>query len=128
MPRPVHFEIHASDTSASSAFYESVFGWTFERWGDVPYWVVTTGEAPDAGINGGLLPRQGPPPGDDQPVNAFVITVDVPDCEAYVDNAVKAGGSVALPVTAMPGVGLVAYVKDPDGNIFGLIQPEPMES
>ena len=128
MPRPVHFEIHASDPAASSAFYESVFGWTFERWGDVPYWIVTTGEAPAAGINGGLLPRQGPPPGEEQPVNAFVITVDVPDCEAYVDSAVRAGGSVALPATAMPGVGLVAYVKDPDGNIFGLIQPEPMES
>jgi predicted enzyme related to lactoylglutathione lyase len=125
VPRPVHFEIHASDPDAAQAFYAEVFGWTIERWGEVPYWVITTGDASEAGINGGLLPREGAPPAGGEPINAFVITIEVPDCAGYVDRAVRAGGTVALPMTAMPGVGWVAYVKDPDGNIFGLIQPEP---
>ncbi len=44
MPRPVHFEIHATDPAAARAFYEGVFGWRFQQWGDNPYWVVITGD------------------------------------------------------------------------------------
>ena len=133
MPRPVHFEIHASDPAAVRAFYESVFGWQFQQWGDNPYWIVITGDGDpmsgkphtQPGIDGGLLPRRGDPPSDGQPVGSFVVTVEVPDCDAYVERAVSAGGSVALPAEDMAGVGRVAYVKDPDGNLFGLFQAAP---
>src|SRR4051794_30156088 len=132
MLRPVHFEIHASDPAAARSFYESGFGWRLEQWGDNPYWMVTTGDgAPMAGkphsapgIDGGMLPRKGEPPSDGQPVNSFVVTMDVPDCDAYVERVVSAGGTVALPAQDMGGVGRVAYVKDPDGNLFGLFETE----
>lgn len=125
MPRPVHFEIHASDPAALRTFYESVFGWTFTQWGEVPYWLITTGKPGEPGIDGGMLPRQGAAPEEGQAVNAYVITVDVPDCQAYVDRAVAAGGTLAMPRTATPGIGWLAYVKDPDGNIVGLMQNDP---
>jgi predicted enzyme related to lactoylglutathione lyase len=129
MFRPVHFEIHATDPTAAMAFYESVLGWRFEKWGDVDYWLVSTSGGdpmsttpdPEPGINGGLLPRVGPPPSADQAVNASVLVVGVPDCDATVATAVAAGGSIALPPETMPGVGRVGYVKDPDGNLLGLI-------
>jgi uncharacterized protein len=132
MLRPVHFEIHASDPAAVRAFYEAMFGWRFQQWGDNPYWIVITGDGdPMAGtphstpgVDGGLLPRQGEAPGEAQPVNGFVMTIEVPDCDAYVDRAVTAGGSIALPADDMPGVGRLAYVKDPDGNLFGMLQGE----
>src|ERR1044072_5846453 len=44
MPRPVHFEIHATDPQAAVTFYEQVFGWKIEQWGDQPYWLITTGD------------------------------------------------------------------------------------
>ena len=62
------------------------------------------------------------------PVNAHVMTVEVPDCDGYVDKAVSAGGSVALPAEDMAGVGRLAYIKDPDGNLLGLLQPEAATS
>jgi predicted enzyme related to lactoylglutathione lyase len=31
---------------------------------------------------------------------------------------------VALPKDKMPGVGLLAYYKDTESNIFGILQPE----
>jgi predicted enzyme related to lactoylglutathione lyase len=133
VPRPVHFEIHAVDPEAMATFYTAVFGWRIKRWGDAPYWLVTTGDGDptggsphsEPGIDGGLLPRPGgSAPIDGQPVNAFVVTIDVPGCQAYVDRALAAGGSIALPVTPMPGIGLLAYVKDPDGNILGLLESE----
>jgi predicted enzyme related to lactoylglutathione lyase len=133
MLRPVHFEIHASDPATVQAFYESVFGWRFQQWGDIPYWLVTTGDGDPMqgvphtapGVDGGLLPRQGPAPESGQPVNAFVMTVEVPDCDGYVEKALAAGGRVALPADDMPGVGRLAYVADPDGNLVGMLQAEP---
>jgi uncharacterized protein len=133
MPRPVHLEIHASDPDVVRTFYETLFGWRFQQWEDNPYWLITTGDGDpmagkphsEPGIDGGLVPRRGGPPEEGQPVNAFVITVDVPDCQDYVDRAVAAGGTVALPRAATPGLGWLAYVKDPDGNIFGLFQADP---
>jgi uncharacterized protein len=132
MLRPVHFEIHASDPAAVRSFYEALFGWRFQQWGDNPYWIVITGDGDPmagtphttAGVDGGLLPRRGEAPGEAQPVNAFVMTIEVPDCDAYVNRAVTAGGSIAMPADDMPGVGRLAYVKDPDGNLFGMLQPE----
>ena len=131
MPRPVHFEIHATDPNALREFYEKVFDWRFQQWGDVPYWLISTASSDGSqapGIDGGLVPRRGAPPEDGQPVNAFVLTVDVPDCAAYVERAVEAGASVALPRHATPGVGWLAYVKDPDGNLIGLMQNDPTAS
>jgi uncharacterized protein len=133
--RPVHFEIHASDPAAIRAFYQSVLGWRFQQWGDNPYWVVITGDGDpmagvphsQPGVDGGLLPREGGLPEDGQPVNAFVVTVEVPDCDGFVDKVVAAGGSVALPANDVPGVGRLAYVKDPDGNLFGMLEAAPME-
>jgi predicted enzyme related to lactoylglutathione lyase len=133
--RPVHFEIHASDPTAIRAFYQSVLGWRFQQWGDNPYWVVITGDGDpmagvphsQPGVDGGLLPRDGASPEEGQPVNAFVITVEVPDCDGYVDKVVAAGGSVAVAANDVPGVGRLAYVRDPDGNLFGMLEAAPME-
>jgi hypothetical protein len=109
-----------------------VFGWRFQQWGDNPYWIVITGDGDPMsgkphsapGVDGGMLPRRGGPPEEGQPVNSFVMTLQVPDCDEYVEKVLAAGGSVALPAEDMPGVGRLAYVKDPDGNILGLIKDE----
>lgn len=125
MPRPVHFEIQASDPAALASFYEGVFGWTFSQWGDMPYWLITTGPDSEPGINGGLLPRNSPVPVPGQGVNAYVVTVAVPDCAEYLAKAVAAGATVALPRTATPGIGWLAYVLDPDGNLVGMMENDP---
>ncbi len=132
MPRPVHFEIHSADPGATVEFYSALFGWTFSRWGGLPYWLVGTGDGnpmtgvpdTDPGINGGLVVRQGPPPEMGQPVNAWVVTVEVPDARGYLDRALELGATVAVPLDAVPGVGWLAYITDPAGNLFGLMQPD----
>lgn len=121
MPRPVHFEIHANDPDRAIAFYTALFDWTFTKWdGPWPYWLVDTGSG--MGINGGLLPRQGPQPVEGQAVNAFVITVDVESCDKAIGDALAHGGSLALEKMEIPGMGWLAYVKDPEGNILGVMQ------
>ena len=130
MNRVVHFEIHAKDPDAAQRFYSSVFGWNITDLGTQMgnYRLVSTGEDQAGtrwpGINGGITPRQGPPPSGGEPVNAFVCTITVDNVDSYLDKVKAAGGSVALEKMQVPGVGWLVYVKDPEGNIFGMLQPD----
>lgn len=123
MSRPMHFEIHASDPEKIVKFYADVFGWNITHLPQFDYWMIETGSS-EPGINGGLMKRRGPAPGPEAPVNAFVCSIGVDSVDTYLDRAIQAGATVALPKMAIPGVGYQAYVKDPDGNILGLHQPD----
>ncbi len=122
MPRPVHFEIHAGNPQRAIAFYTSLFGWQFSQWGTEPYWLIRTGEPGTPGIDGGLMPRRGDAPAEMAAVNAFVCTVDVADLDAAVQKVTASGGTIALPRMPVPTVGWLAYGKDPEGNLFGMMQ------
>jgi predicted enzyme related to lactoylglutathione lyase len=124
MGRPVHFEIHASDPQRSRDFYEQVFGWAFQQWGEQQYWMVFTGEEGQPGINGGMVPREGDVPTTGAAVNAFVVTVDVDDLDQTLEAALKLGGEVRVPRMPVEGVGWLAYLADPDGNLFGVMQSD----
>lgn len=126
MPRIVHFEIHADNPERAIAFYQSVFGWQFQKWGGpMEYWLITTGDAKEPGINGGLMKRMGPPPTPGQAVNAYPCTIQVPALDEYFAKATAAGAKVAVPKMPIPGVGWLAYVIDTEGNIVGLHQQDP---
>lgn len=124
MPRVIHFEIHASDPDAVANFYHELLGWKISKFDGMDYRVIETGENSKPGINGGIAKRMGPPAESGQPVNAFVCVVDVESLEASLEKALRLGATVAVPKMPVPGVGLLAYIKDPDGNILGLLQPE----
>jgi predicted enzyme related to lactoylglutathione lyase len=124
MSRAVHFEIHASNPQAAIDFYSGLFGWSFNKWEGGEYWMIHTGPDEQPGINGGLMPRRGPVPEAMAAMNAFVITVDVDDVDQVVAGALAAGGATALPKMPVPGIGWLAYLKDPDGNIFGVMQAD----
>jgi predicted enzyme related to lactoylglutathione lyase len=130
MPRVVHFEIHAENPERAVKFYSDVFGWEITKWeGPLDYWLITTGPENELGINDGLMQRQGEIGGqgeiDGQAVIAYVCTVDVPSVDEYVEKLTQAGGSVAVPKMAFPGVGWLAYCKDTEGNLFGLVASDP---
>jgi uncharacterized protein len=126
MPRPIHFEIHADDPARAIAFYQKIFGWTFQKFegGPMPYWLVTTGPDGEPGINGGLHPRIGPKPVPNQAVIGYVCVVSVDNVDAFVAKTTAAGSQVCVPKMPIPGVGWLAYVTDTEGNILGMMQPD----
>jgi predicted enzyme related to lactoylglutathione lyase len=127
MARVVHFEIHAGDPQRAIVFYAGLFGWRFQKYeGPQEYWLITTGPSEQPGINGGLLRRVGanPDPAAPAPVAAFVCTIDVDNVDATVSAVVKAGGTIADPKMAIPGLAWLAYVKDTEGNLFGIYQAD----
>lgn len=118
MPRVVHFEISADDTGRAVEFYRGVFGWEFRQFGGPrDYWLVTTGEYGEPGINGGVFRRDGP-------VN-FVNTVGVSSVDEFAAKVVEHGGKVVVPKMLIPGVGHLVYCQDTEQNVFGIIEGDP---
>ncbi|MPY89364.1 MAG: VOC family protein [Luteitalea sp.] len=119
MPRVIHFELPADDPTRAVAFYEGVFGWSFQRWdGPMDYWLVTTGPGEQPGIDGGLMRRQ-------QPGASPVNVIDVASLDQTVTAIERAGGRVVVPRMAVQGIGWVAYFLDTEQNMLGLMQPDP---
>jgi len=118
MSRVVHFEIPADDPQRAIQFYQKVFNWEIEKWdGPIEYWLIMTGDEGEPGIDGGLARREDPTTGVEN-------TIDVKDLDASLA-AVKAhGGEIIRPRMAVPGVGWMAYIKDPESNVFGLMQSD----
>jgi len=117
--RVVHFEIPANEPEALTKFYRDLFGWTFQK-APIPgveYWLCDTGSG-GPGINGAVMRRQNP----QQP---WMNYVDVASIGAAIDKATKLGAQVALPKMPVPGVGAVAAIIDPQGNVCGLWEQAP---
>jgi len=123
MGRVIHFEIHAEDPARAIAFYTELFSWEFAKWdGPMDYWLIKTGPDGSPGINGGMVRRQGIIDG--QAVIAYVCTIDVASIDQFVKSVPAKGGQIVLPKMPIPGVGWLAYAKDTEGNIFGMMQAD----
>jgi len=120
MPRVIHFEINAEKPERTAKFYEEVFRWKIVKWeGPVEYWLITTEKKNEPGIDGGLSRRT---EAESEP--SVVNTIDVPSVDEYVEKIERNGGTVVLPKHAVPGVGWLVYFKDPEGNMFGMMQAD----
>lgn len=51
-------------------------------------------------------------------------TIAVESVDDSLEQIVAAGGTVARPKQAIPGIGYVAYCTDMEGTLFGIIQPD----
>lgn len=127
MNRIIHFEIHAKNLDELQKFYQDVFGWKIidmgQQMGNYRLVMTDKENSTARGINGGMVPRKTDIPENGCAVNAFVCTVEVENIDETLEKIEKAGGTVALEKMDVPGVGILAYRKDPEGNIFGILQP-----
>ncbi|RJQ29894.1 VOC family protein [Candidatus Parcubacteria bacterium] len=127
MNRVVHFEIQAENPERAIKFYRDIFGWDFQRWGEQEYWMVMTApkDSKEPGINGGLLPRPAKTPPKECGTNSYVCTVLVQNFDETAKKILAAGGIVAMPKFALPGMAWQGYFLDTEGNTFGIHQPDP---
>lgn len=116
MPRVVHFEIPADQPERAIKFYNDVFGWQANKWeGPEDYWLVTTGEENEPGIDGGIMRRQ-------DPSASTTNAIDVPSVDDFTTKITENGGKVVMPKMAVPGIGYLAYCQDTKGNTFSIMQ------
>jgi len=119
MTRLVHFEMSVKDVNKTIAFYEDVFGWKFKKWdGPIDYWLIMTGDENEPGIDGGLgFEEEGFP--------KVINTIDVDDIDDIIKKVKSKGGEIVRPKHAVPGVGWLAYIKDSEGIMSGIMQNDP---
>jgi predicted enzyme related to lactoylglutathione lyase len=118
MPRVIHFEIGVDEPDRAIDFYSGVFGWKVDKWeGPQSYWMVSTGDNSQFGIDGAFSRRV-----PDFPPTTNIIEVDSVD--AYSGKIVAGGGKMIHPKNAIPGVGYAAYFQDTEGNICGIFQAD----
>lgn len=120
MPRVMHFEIPADDPDRAVKFYEEVFGWKIDKWEGGEYWLVTTGEDDEPGINGAIMPKA-----EGDMVVRNTTTVD--SFDEYMEKIKSEGGKMLTEKMNIPGTGDWAAFQDTEGNISGLLEPS-MES
>ncbi len=110
-------EVVTRDVEGAKAFYEKVFGWTFETSdvGGTPYTLIHA----DGEEVGGITPMDdafgGVPP-------HLMVYFNVDDLGATIATVEETGGSVHVPPTTIP-VGTFAVVADPQGATFTLFEP-----
>ncbi|MEV4624204.1 VOC family protein [Asanoa sp. NPDC049573] len=105
----VHFEIGGRDTERLEHFYADLFGWKVSpetSWGRD----LDPGDTPD-----GTVVRTPP---------HVTIYVRVASIVAALDRVAELGGTCVTPPTYHRGVGTYAHVRDPEGNLVGLLRPD----
>jgi hypothetical protein len=85
---------------------------------------VRTGPREEMGIDGGILRRQGSEPCDC--IQAYVCTIGVKSIDQVFKAIADNHGQIVQPKQEIPSVGWLAYYKDTESNIFGVLEPVPM--
>jgi predicted enzyme related to lactoylglutathione lyase len=100
-------------------FYAEIFGWQFQAYGEAgDYFLTTTGPQGEPGIDGAIMRSRA---GQARTIN----TISVASVDETLAKVLALGGELALPKQVIPGVGYVAYCKDPEGAIFGIYESDP---
>lgn len=115
----VFFEIPASDFKKAKGFYEKVFDWNVELWGDDGAMAFTTEVDKDqnptepGGVNGGFYKRKSK---NGQPSFA----VETGSIDETLQAIEKAGGKVVTKKHPIGEWGFMADFADPEGNVITL--------
>jgi len=118
MPRVVHFEVPAKDLKKIADFYTNAFGWKIEQTEFGNYWLAISGEKTDLGINGAIYKI-------DEKKDKVINIIGVGNIEEAIEKVKNNGGEMTTDIMEVPKVGRMAYFKDPEGTMFGMIQPDP---
>jgi uncharacterized protein len=115
----VFFEVPASNFKRAKQFYEKVFDWKVELWGDEGAMAYTTAVDKDhnpiepEGINGGFYRRKSK---HDQPS----FGVETGSIDKTLKAIEKSGGKVITPKHSIGEWGFMADFADLEGNVIAL--------
>lgn len=123
----IWYELMATDTDEARAFYEAVIGWVARDSGMPPegsyYLFEMPGRKPLVGGMQRLLPglaAEGVPPN-------WTGFIGVDDVDAAAEKCASLGGAVRRPPQDIPDIGRFAVLSDPQGAVFVVMAPIPMD-
>lgn len=121
---PCWYELGTTDLDGAARFYETVLDWQVQESGveGFDYRIASSGGGNGVAGLMALGEQEGNPPPN------WIFYLEVEDCDA-AGQAVTAGGGTLLKEPAdIPGTGRFAVCADPQGAVFGILHPLPMEN
>ncbi len=119
MNRLVHFAVYTDNIERAAAFYQSVFNWEMNSYGQPGFMQIRHPDNLEKPI-GALQDRMFSPLQDK--VNGFECSIEVADIEKTLSTVVQAGGKIVMPITEIPDVGRLFKFTDTEGNLLCAIQ------
>ena len=122
--KPIYFDFTVQNLDETRRFFESAFGWSFEKY-PMPYeyYRITAGSEDEPGIDGGVGAIKDTQISGGKPLTQ--VTIPVPNLDNSIKNVKESGGSVIEEKTAIPGIGWYATCAEPGGLMFGMLQVAP---
>jgi predicted enzyme related to lactoylglutathione lyase len=111
-------ELMTSNVDIAGKFYTNLLGWQAEPYPGNEYTLFKAGGQPTAGMMGLTAEMKGVPP-------HWNIYFAVTNPDEIVKKAGTLGGRTQVPPTDIPTVGRFAMIADPEGAVFGVLQPLP---
>ena len=115
-----HFAIHIDDMNRAKNFYDKVFEWGFNSYGQEDFLQIKADKSEKGELIGALQSRKYSP----VPVKIIGLecSISVENIDEIIEKVKTNGGEILMPKTAIPFVGWVAKFLDTEGNLICGIQ------
>lgn len=115
-----HFAIHIDDIERAKTFYDRVFEWGFQSYGQSDFLQIKADKTGNGELIGALQSRKySPVP---EKIIGLECTVGVENINDIIERVTNNGGQILMPKTAIPYVGWIAKFLDTEGNLICAMQ------
>ncbi|MCP9748398.1 VOC family protein [Lacihabitans sp. CS3-21] len=118
-----HFAIHIDDIERAKNFYEGVFDWGFNSYGQADFLQIKADKSDNGELIGALQSRKFSPLPDK--VIGLECSIGVENIDEIIEKVKNNAGQILMPKTAIPYVGYIAKFLDTEGNLICGIQYDP---
>lgn len=115
-----HFAIHIDDIDRAKNFYDQVFDWGFQSYGQSDFLQIKADKTESGELIGALQARKySPVP---EKIIGLECTVGVENIDDIIEKVKNSRGQLIMPKTSIPYVGWLAKFLDTEGNLICVMQ------
>jgi uncharacterized protein len=115
-----HFAIYIDDMERAKSFYDNVFDWGFNSYGQGDFLQIKAEKSENGELIGALQSRKySPVP---EKIIGLECSVSVENVDEIIERINSNGGQIAIPKTAIPYVGWLTKFLDTEGNLLCAVQ------
>ena len=115
-----HFAIYIDDIERAKKFYDGVFDWGFNSYGQSDFLQIKADKTENGEPIGALQSRNYSPIPDK--IIGLECTIGVENIDNTIEKVKNNGGQVLMPKTAIPYVGWISKFLDTEGNLICAMQ------
>jgi predicted enzyme related to lactoylglutathione lyase len=111
-----HFAIHIDDIERAKKFYDGVFEWGFNSYGQDDFLQIKSDKSENGELIGAMQSRKYSPVPDK--IIGLECTIGVENIDETIEKVKSNGGQILMLKTAIPYVGFIAKFLDTEGNLI----------